>query len=147
LPLRTYHIIWGGRAIHLSKNERGIGLAFFLGIGFAPRHGEFGLFKNRGFATMGLPCIQCSKSFPPGHTFEFIVYNEEAYFFCSEGCKDNWVSELNDPTNCDQFPLCEHLQKYVGDEAAGLLMEAMQMESERLCGKCPHFIAKNQSPT
>ena len=41
---------------------------------------------------MGLPCIQCSKSFPPGHTFEFIVYDEGAYFFCSEECKDKWVS-------------------------------------------------------
>jgi hypothetical protein len=56
------------------------------------KHGEFGFFKNRGFPTMGLPCIQCSKSFPPDHTFEFIVYDEGAYFFCSEGCKDNWVS-------------------------------------------------------
>jgi ribosomal protein L24E len=41
---------------------------------------------------MGLPCIHCSKSFPPGHTFEFIVYDEGAYFFCSEECKDKWVS-------------------------------------------------------
>jgi hypothetical protein len=57
------------------------------------------------------------------------------------------MTELNDPDNCEQFPLCGHLQKYIGDESAGLLMEAMQMESERLCGKCPHFIAKNQSPT
>ena len=45
---------------------------------------------------MGLPCIQCSKSFPPGHTFEFIVYDEGAYFFCSEECKDKWVS-VNTP--------------------------------------------------
>jgi hypothetical protein len=47
------------------------------------------------------------------------------------------MTELNDPTNCEQFPLCEHLQKYVGDESAGLLMAALQMESERLCGEMP----------
>ena len=48
--------------------------------------------ENRGFSTMGLPCMQCSKSFPLGHTFEFIVSDEGAYFFCSEECKDKWVS-------------------------------------------------------
>ena len=41
---------------------------------------------------MGLPCMKCNESFPPGHTFEFIVYDEGAYFFCSEECKDKWVS-------------------------------------------------------
>jgi YHS domain-containing protein len=47
---------------------------------------------------MGLPCIQCSKSFPAGHTFEFIVYDEGAYFFCSEECRDKWVP-VNAPEN------------------------------------------------
>ena len=40
------------------------------------------------------------------------------------------MTELNDPDNSEQFPLCEYLQKYVGDESAGLLMAALQMESE-----------------
>ena len=57
------------------------------------------------------------------------------------------MTELNDPTNCEQFPLCEHLQKYVGDVSAGLLMAALQMESESLCGECPHYKGKNESPT
>jgi ribosomal protein L24E len=57
---------------------------------------------------MGLPCYQCRKAFPPGHTYEFIVYDEGAYFFCSEECKDNWVS-INapeiDPENEQQAAL------------------------------------------
>ena len=57
------------------------------------------------------------------------------------------MTELNDPDNCEQFPLCEHLQKYVDDESAGLLMAALQMESERRCGECPHYKANNESPT
>jgi hypothetical protein len=57
------------------------------------------------------------------------------------------MTELNDPDNCEQFPLCEHLHKYVGDESAVLLMAAMQMKFESLCGKCPHYQAKNESPT
>jgi hypothetical protein len=57
------------------------------------------------------------------------------------------MTELNDPDNCEQFPLCEHLHKYVGDESAVLLMAAMQMKFESLCGKCPHYQAKNESPS
>ncbi len=41
---------------------------------------------------MGLPCMKCNESFPPGHTFESAVYDEGVYFFCSEECKDEWVS-------------------------------------------------------
>ena len=41
---------------------------------------------------MGLPCMQCNKSFPPGHTFEFAVHDEGAYFFCSEECMGKWIS-------------------------------------------------------
>jgi hypothetical protein len=57
------------------------------------------------------------------------------------------MTELNDSDDCEQFPLCEHLQKYVGDESAGLLMAALQMESEKRCGECPHYKVKNESPT
>jgi hypothetical protein len=66
---------------------------------------SLGFLENRGFSTMGLPCIQCSKSFPPGHIFEFIVYDEGAYFFCSEKCKDKWV-----PVNAPKIDL-ENLQQ------------------------------------
>ena len=57
------------------------------------------------------------------------------------------MTELNAPTNCEQFPLCEHLQKKVGDISAGLLMVALEMESESLCGECPYFKVKEKSPT
>ena len=57
------------------------------------------------------------------------------------------MTELNNPANCEQFPLCEHLQKKVGDISAGLLMAALQMESESFCGECPYYKAKNESPT
>ena len=64
----------------------------FVGSGFTLKNGGFGLLVESRFSTMGLPCKECSQSFPPGHTFEFIVYNERAYFFCSKGCKDKWMS-------------------------------------------------------
>jgi hypothetical protein len=57
------------------------------------------------------------------------------------------MAELNDPANCEQFPLCEHLQKYFADESAGLLIAAMQMKFESFCGECPHYKTKNESPT
>jgi hypothetical protein len=57
------------------------------------------------------------------------------------------MTELNNPANCEQFPLCEHLQKKVGDISAGFLMAALQMESKSLCGECPYYKAKNESPT
>jgi hypothetical protein len=57
------------------------------------------------------------------------------------------MTELNNPANCEQFPLCEYLQKKVGDVSAGLLMAALQMESKSLCGECPYYKAKNESPT
>ena len=54
---------------------------------------------------MGLPCMQCNESFPAGHTFEFTVYDEGAYFFCSKECMEKWVSvnasEI-DPENLQQ---------------------------------------------
>ncbi len=57
------------------------------------------------------------------------------------------MTELNNPDYCEQSQLCEHLLKYVGDESGGLLMAVMQIESEWLCGECPHYKAKNESPT
>ena len=57
------------------------------------------------------------------------------------------MTEHNDPDNSGQFPLCEYLQKYVGDESAGLLKAALQMETEKRCGGCPHCKVKNESPT
>jgi hypothetical protein len=60
------------------------------------------------------------------------------------------MTELNNPANCEQFSLCEILQKYVlqkyvGDESAGLLIAALQRRSESLCGECPLYKAKNES--
>jgi YHS domain-containing protein len=69
-----------------------VGAFFLLASGLHRKLVGFESLENRDFSTMGLPCIQCCKSFPPGHTFEFIVYDEGAYFFCSEECKDKWVS-------------------------------------------------------
>jgi hypothetical protein len=57
------------------------------------------------------------------------------------------IAELNNLATCEQFPLCEHLQKKVGDISAGLLMVALEMESESLCGECPYFKVKEKSPT
>jgi hypothetical protein len=55
------------------------------------------------------------------------------------------MTELNNPANCEQFSLCEILQKYVGEESAGLLIAALQRRSESLCGECPLYKAKNES--
>mgnify|MGYP001826325689 CR=1 FL=1 len=57
------------------------------------------------------------------------------------------MTELSNPTNCEQFPLCEHLQKYFADDSAALLMAAIQIECERRCCECPHYEANNESPT
>jgi len=39
---------------------------------------------------MGLPCMQCKKSFPVEHVFEVLYCYEGIYFFCSEECSDKW---------------------------------------------------------
>ena len=57
------------------------------------------------------------------------------------------MTELSNPTNCEQFPLCEHLQKYFADDSAALFMAAIQIECERRCCECPHYEANNESPT
>lgn len=57
--------------------------------------------------------------------------------------RDTTMTELNNPAYCEQFPLCEHLQKEVGDISAGLLMTALQMESESFCGQCPYYKSKH----
>ena len=41
---------------------------------------------------MGLPCMQCKKTFPLDHLFEVLSCAEGIYFFCSKECSDNWVS-------------------------------------------------------
>ena len=57
------------------------------------------------------------------------------------------MTEHSSLTNCEQFSLCERLQKYFADDPAALSMAALHMESERRCGECPHCEAKNESPT
>ena len=57
------------------------------------------------------------------------------------------MTELSNPTNCEQFSLCERIQKYFADDPAGLSIAALQMESKSLCGECPHCKAKDESPT
>jgi len=48
--------------------------------------------ENRGFSTMGLPCMQCKESFSPDDIFEFLYCDEGIYFFCTKECSDKWVS-------------------------------------------------------
>ena len=57
------------------------------------------------------------------------------------------MTELSKRTNCEQFSLCERIQKYFADDPAGLSIAALQMESKSLCGECPHCKAKDESPT
>jgi hypothetical protein len=57
------------------------------------------------------------------------------------------MTKLNNPANCEKYPLCEHLQEKVGEIPAGFLMAALQMESKSLCGECPYYQTKNESPT
>ena len=57
------------------------------------------------------------------------------------------MAELDNPTNGEQFSLCECLQKYFADDPAGLALAALQMESERRCDECPNCKSKNESPT
>jgi hypothetical protein len=40
---------------------------------------------------MGLPCMQCKKSFPVNHLFEILYCTEGIYFFCSKECSDQWA--------------------------------------------------------
>jgi len=47
---------------------------------------------NRGFFTMGLPCMQCKESFSQDDNFEFLYCDEGIYFFCSKECSDKWAS-------------------------------------------------------
>ena len=56
------------------------------------------------------------------------------------------MTELSNPTNGEQFSLCEYLQQYFADDPAGRSIAALQMESERRCGECPHCKAKDESP-
>ena len=43
---------------------------------------------------MGLPCMQCKKSFPVNHLFEVVYCAEGIYFFCSKKCSDQWASPV-----------------------------------------------------
>lgn len=43
---------------------------------------------------MGLPCMQCKKSFPLNHLFEVLYCAEGIYFFCSKECSDKWTSPV-----------------------------------------------------
>ena len=55
------------------------------------------------------------------------------------------MAELGNPTNYDQFSLCERLQKYFADDPAGLALAALRVESKSLCCECPHCEVKNES--
>ena len=55
------------------------------------------------------------------------------------------MADSRNPEDCVHFPLCEHLQEKVADVPAGLMMEALHMESELLCSKCPYFQPKEEN--
>jgi hypothetical protein len=41
---------------------------------------------------MKLPCMQCKETFLLGNFVEILYCDEGIYLFCSEECRDNWMS-------------------------------------------------------
>ena len=68
------------------------GVSFFLASGLHLKMVGLDSLKNRGFSTMGLPCMQCNESFSTRHAFESAIYDDGIYYFCSKECMDMWMS-------------------------------------------------------
>ena len=69
-----------------------MGAFFLLALGLHKKLVGLDFLENRGFSTMGLPCMQCNESFSPDEIFECLYCDEGIYFFCTKECSDKWMS-------------------------------------------------------
>jgi len=76
----------------IPKDHAELALRFFLASGLHRNMVSSNFSENRGFSTMGLPCMQCNESFSTRHTFESAVYDEGVYYFCGIECMEMWMS-------------------------------------------------------
>ena len=49
------------------------------------------------------------------------------------------MEKIREPEDCEHYPLCKHLQKRARDMPAVLLLIAMQIEADSVCGGCHDF--------
>ena len=49
------------------------------------------------------------------------------------------VEKIRDPEDCKHYPLCKHLQTRARDMPTVLLLIAMQIEADSVCGECHDF--------
>jgi hypothetical protein len=57
------------------------------------------------------------------------------------------VEKIKEPEDCEHYPLCKHLQSRARDIPTVLLLIAMQIEADSVCGECDDFEPNEGSKT